>query len=386
MRLLLHLLLILCYSTPNAQIFQDTLHGPNLITNPGFEQLRRPLVKNDLDGSVSFRNCLAGWMSPTQTTPDLLFAANDYSSDQPHSGKATAAILTHNPQSKRSNFWREYIQTKLAQPLQAGHEYELAFWVRRHSLSAMASNNIGAFLGNAPLVNPNFNPLFDLQPIFNETAVINPEQNEWVQLTTKFTASGKEAFLVIGNFFNNKQTTFVDVKIDGADAFQNAYYLVDDVRLNQILPKVQPEPVVAQAPVLSKMEPKVGQVIRLDRIYFAFDKWDLLPESFTQLDELKRLMDKYPEMTIFITGHTDSRGSDSYNFLLSKRRSNAVFEHMVSQGIDESRIEYKGFGETSPVADNATDAGRQSNRRVEFEVLSMGDENVQVEQMTISEQ
>ena len=184
-----------------SQVSQDTFHGPNIVPNPGFELLRRPLADYDLDGSVGFRNSLASWMSPTKTTPDLLFSVNDYTLDQPRNGQSMAAILTHNPQSKRSDTWREYIQVRLLEPLKAGEEYLLEFWVKRHRLSSIASNNIGAFFGNGPVINPNYEPLLDLQLAVNYSELINTSEQEWIPITTQFVAYGGEKISGHRQFF-----------------------------------------------------------------------------------------------------------------------------------------------------------------------------------------
>ncbi len=114
---------------------------------------------------------------------------------------------------------------------------------------------------------------------------------------------------------------------------------------------------------------KEGLTVRLDNIYFDFDKATLRPESYEELDKLRDLLNKYPNMNIEISGHTDSKGSDEYNLQLSQGRADAVRQYLLDQGIDEGRIISKGYGETQPEADNDTEEGRQINRRVQFTVL-----------------
>jgi OOP family OmpA-OmpF porin len=80
-------------------------------------------------------------------------------------------------------------------------------------------------------------------------------------------------------------------------------------------------------------------------------------------------MKQYPQTTTTVEGHTDSVGPDAYNQKLSQRRADAVKQVLVNQyGVGGNRVQSKGYGETRPVADNATDAGRAVNRRVEAEV------------------
>jgi outer membrane protein OmpA-like peptidoglycan-associated protein len=114
---------------------------------------------------------------------------------------------------------------------------------------------------------------------------------------------------------------------------------------------------------------KKGLTVRLENIYFDFDKTNLREESFEELDKLRDLLEKYPKMEIEISGHTDSKGSDDYNLELSQGRADAVRSYLVENGISELRVISKGYGETVPLEDNDTEEGRQINRRVQFTVL-----------------
>lgn len=111
---------------------------------------------------------------------------------------------------------------------------------------------------------------------------------------------------------------------------------------------------------------KEGQTITLKNIFFDFDKTTLKDTSYVELNKLVRFMIQYDIKLVGISGHTDSKGSDSYNQLLSEGRAKAVTEYLVSQGIDPERITFVGYGEIKPIATNNTDAGRALNRRVEF--------------------
>lgn len=373
-KVLLSIASLLFYLQIYAQAPAEWYPGPNLVANPSFEKLRRALPDYDLDGSVAFRNSMDKWMSPTKTTPDLLFLANDYGViDKPHSGKSMVGILTHNPASKRSDTYREYIQTKLNKALVIGEEYYVEFWVCRAASANMYSNNIGVAFSPVPITHTDFKPLLELKPSINEDKVINTNKREWVKISGKFTAANREMFLIIGNFFNNEQTIFGKAKDTAEKSFENPYYLIDDVGVYQLNLKPEPEP-----ETFAEVEVKVGQVIQLDKIFFETAKWDLLAASFEELDQLVDLLNKYPSMKIAIHGHTDSRGSNNYNQKLSNNRAKAVFEYLFQKGITLNRIEYAGFGEERPIATNDSDEGRQINRRVEFVVLELEAENVDV--------
>lgn len=112
-----------------------------------------------------------------------------------------------------------------------------------------------------------------------------------------------------------------------------------------------------------------GTSYRLDKIYFNYKKYDLLPESISQLDELVGFMRRFPKIHIMVSGYTDTIGGDRFNAKLSLNRAEAVTKYLVQQGISGLRIEYEGKGSSNPVAGNDTEAGRKLNRRVEFTIV-----------------
>jgi outer membrane protein OmpA-like peptidoglycan-associated protein len=114
---------------------------------------------------------------------------------------------------------------------------------------------------------------------------------------------------------------------------------------------------------------EIGQIVRLNNVFFDFDKWDLRPESFVELDRVVKLLKENPSIEIEMSAHTDSFGSDDYNYKLSDNRARSVMEYILTKGIDPSRIISQGYGETVPVVPNDTPENRQLNRRVEFKIL-----------------
>lgn len=101
-------------------------------------------------------------------------------------------------------------------------------------------------------------------------------------------------------------------------------------------------------------------------VLFAVDSATLESGSRSALDEAVDVFQEFPKTAIVAQGHTDSTGSDSYNQSLSERRAEAVRGYLVAQGIDPARVIALGYGETHPVADNSTSAGREQNRRVDL--------------------
>ncbi len=115
----------------------------------------------------------------------------------------------------------------------------------------------------------------------------------------------------------------------------------------------------------------VGKTIRLNNVFFSTGKWDLRPESYSELNRAAEFLKANPGITISVDGHTDNVGSDADNQLLSQRRAKAVADYLTAHGVAASRLTSHGYGETKPVAPNTTDEGRQLNRRVEFTIESI---------------
>jgi OOP family OmpA-OmpF porin len=111
-------------------------------------------------------------------------------------------------------------------------------------------------------------------------------------------------------------------------------------------------------------------VLILKGVHFRFNRWKLEKRSFPVLDELADLLEKHPELTIRIEGHTDSVGAKKYNRRLSRKRAESVRAYLASKGIFPSRMTAVGHGKDRPLASNATAEGRGRNRRVEIHFTS----------------
>ncbi|EDP72711.1 hypothetical protein FBALC1_16457 [Flavobacteriales bacterium ALC-1] len=119
----------------------------------------------------------------------------------------------------------------------------------------------------------------------------------------------------------------------------------------------------------------VADKIELAPIYFEYDKSNVTAQAAFELDKLVQIMNKYPDLVINATSHTDYIGSAPYNMRLSDRRAKTTVQYVISKGIDESRISGVGKGETEPKIDcgtKCTDEERQMNRRSEFIIVSGG--------------
>mgnify|MGYP000335895538 FL=1 len=122
-----------------------------------------------------------------------------------------------------------------------------------------------------------------------------------------------------------------------------------------------PAPVAAPAPAPAPMAPAkfIG--------HFDFDKANV--KEVPELDVFAAYMNEVADSKVAITGHTDSSGPESYNQALSVKRAQDVADYLAGKGIAADRMTVSGMGESSPVADNGTKAGRAENRRVEVEIV-----------------
>lgn len=107
----------------------------------------------------------------------------------------------------------------------------------------------------------------------------------------------------------------------------------------------------------------------LDSYTFGLNEWQILESQFDELDEVAQVLEMNPQLRIRIDGHTDATGTAEFNQTLSERRANAVRTHLEGAGINASRLETQGFGESAPVADNDTTEGMARNRRCQMTVL-----------------
>ena len=103
--------------------------------------------------------------------------------------------------------------------------------------------------------------------------------------------------------------------------------------------------------------------------WFDFDSAVLKAGAYDEIDRVAAILNRYPETSIRIEGHTDSIGNENYNQELSERRAISVKNALVAKGVTESRLQTIGFGEAKPIADNNTEGGRQLNRRVEIVIV-----------------
>lgn len=151
--------------------------------------------------------------------------------------------------------------------------------------------------------------------------------------------------------------------VKNEDAAFNSVYIASDTT-----PKVVDKPIKVDVEV-KKM--KSGGTYKINNINYETNSYELDDVSKVMLAEFAAFMKGKPKMKVAIHGHTDIVGSAEDNLVLSQNRSKSVYEFLISQGIDKSRLSYKGFGKSKPIDTNQTEEGRAKNRRTEFVITSM---------------
>lgn len=176
-------------------------------------------------------------------------------------------------------------------------------------------------------------------------------------IATQKTEEGKTSFQVIcaSNYV-------IHVEKEG---YESLSIPVERLDKDQIEVNASLQPIVES----SMQEMITDTEVKLNNIYFEFNKSNITYQGASELDKLVAIMNAYPEMEIAIRSHTDTKGSEAYNLKLSERRAQATMQYVISKGINKNRLTAIGLGSTTPKIDcksNCTDAEDAQNRRSEF--------------------
>lgn len=228
------------------------LRGQNLVPNPDFEQLQRLpcrfLTFPPADSlSANLSSFVVGWSSPTAGTADpwLYDPGMDPRCTQnlfrlgitPPSGRSCVGVYTSSfgtTVPANSVAYREYVQTRLRQPLRKGAVYRVTFYARLRPTARTATNNLGAYFSKERIGLVETNPFrygarLRVQPQVNESRVLD-NSLRWEKIEGCFVADDAHEYLTLGNFFDDRATERVRVSTTGADSsFVLPYYFLDDI-------------------------------------------------------------------------------------------------------------------------------------------------------------
>lgn len=361
----------------------------NMVKNPSLEQYRR--VPTDL-GQL---DALAYWSSANSATPDYFHKRvrnvdidvpkNRMGIAEARTGKAYAGIYTYTSRYAKPNF-REYLQVQLKQPMEKGATYCVKIHVFLAHSSNRALRALGAMGSRLPVENEHEHFIeTDWSPLIkNDRTYI--DERAWMQLQGTYKAVGGERYLNIGNFAEDRKTDVAGAV--AIDSFSNpnvdfAYYYIDDVCVTDLSSNLtcncgsfdyydtQREEVIVLDIIVERKPFKVGERHVLDDVKFEGNTAILLPESHKTLDDLVARLNMFPDVEIAILGHTHDRRSPEKNQEISNKRAMAVFNYLVSSGIDPARLTTRGFGQARPRVLNNSAQGRETNERIEYKVLRM---------------
>lgn len=379
----------------------------NLVSNPSFEEFFI-LPQNFTNVKVKNTEVIPKWYF--LATPDYFHKncnnkivgvpRNFAGSIQPLQGRGYAGLILR---ADRDNYqlsprYSEHLENELTSTLVRNQLYCCKLYIALADKSGFAVDGLGLYFSEEQIVFNSKDDVLKYKPhIENFEGNYLLFSKEWMLFSGIYKAKGDEKFMVIGNFKPLYETNIYRTKTKLKEKMNLfSYYYIDNVSVEPISTVEECECTAqshtlaldystdAKESSISKSTLKVdsnsiddvhfgrieiGKPLELENIYFDFDKYDLLPQSFEELDFLYDLIERNPQYDIKIEGHTDSLGTNEYNLALSDNRAKSVRDYLISKGCKVDRISWQGFGSTTPVDSNETEDGRQNNRRVEFTLL-----------------
>jgi outer membrane protein OmpA-like peptidoglycan-associated protein/tetratricopeptide (TPR) repeat protein len=225
-------------------------------------------------------------------------------------------------------------------------------------------------VNNLPLMPENTAAVEEKEEIFHLTGTVVGEKDD-EHLSASITVYNQESNEVVSQVGTTQEDASFAFALEKDKAYRlqvektGFFFHTDRITLPQNSQQKQLQKKV----VLRRLSP--GAKVVLENILFEFNKMDLKAESKLELDLLYQLLAQNEFLKVEVSGHTDNRGTVAVNQRVSEQRAKAVVQHLIGRGIDPKQIRAVGYGLTRPIASNATEEGRQRNRRTEFSVLSV---------------
>lgn len=376
MRIRTFFLIALALSITMTGWSQD--NTPVKLTNPSFEDIPR-----HSHTPRGWYDCGFPGESAPDTQPDPTFQV---AKSAQHGDSYLGLVV-------RDNDTWESISQKLSRPVSKDQCYEFTIQLARSesyiSVSRVTEEQANYVTPAKVRIYGGFD-YCDKQYLLGETKVII--NTRWLEYKLKFEPIGNYTHIVIEAFYNtptlfpyngnillDNASDLIPVPCNEEEVVAEAEPEKKEVVTEKSPPKPTPTPektVAEEKPTetkkiseLSRSELKEGSTIRLDNLYFEVNKAVTTSDSNGELNEIYALLSKNTDMVVEIGGHTNSLCDDVYCNKLSTDRAKAVYDYLVKKGISRSRLTYKGYGKTQPVASNSSADGRKKNQRVEVKVL-----------------
>jgi outer membrane protein OmpA-like peptidoglycan-associated protein len=297
----------------------------------------------------------------------------------------------------RDNDTHEAISQRLSSPLKKNQCYRFSIWLCRSEL----------YLSQSPTTKKPANYITPVKVCIYgaggytakmQQLAISDEINntDWKEYTFEFKPNQDYAYLIIeanhkkpilfpynGNVLVDYASEIVPIKCDEKEIARSnpkpprTTTRPPDVggvaSVKPSIPSAYDKPsIVSVTPTYDRKKMKVGQTIRIEKLYFDADSTNLKRSAYPVLDELYLFMLHNKDVSIEVGGHTNDIPADAFCEKLSTARARAVAEYLIYKGIDETRVRYRGYGKQVPLFPNLTPENRKRNQRVEIKILSIG--------------
>jgi outer membrane protein OmpA-like peptidoglycan-associated protein len=311
--------------------------------------------------------------------------SKDWNIPKPHSGDVMVGIRIY------PNY-REFLQIRLPEELEAGKRYYFEMWVHPLSDFKYYTKQLGASFYHRKPHYTSKHYIYQKPPqirIVDQKGIrLESDTVDWIKLSGTFRSDGSEKYLSVGNFSYKRKSDRLKKKDWWIPTFQSiSYYLIDDIQLyalenaplkeqkldplafidsTYVLPDTLPYAIEDENYIYT-IESK-NQLI-LENIRFEFGSDKLIYSSYRDLELVLEYLNANQSASINIIGHTDNVGDDDANMKLSVKRAKAVYDYFVENKIERERLRYEGRGEKEPIATNETSQGKTKNRRVEIQLI-----------------
>ena len=368
----------------------------NLVLNPSFESIDGKLKK------LTQINIAKDWDSPTALKADLFSSSisgdiavprNIYGKEFAKDGQNYAGILVYSYNNKKP---RTYLQSKLVKPLASGLEYCVTIHVSLADLSKYAIDNIGIHFSDEQISLDKkgdiiFSNKAELSAVVsNEKSKIYKARYKWETICGIYQADGKERYITIGNFFNNKDTDYEKLtKIDSFPGTQlaEAYYYVDKVEVKLVedptscncndVAKKKRESVIYHLDVDVDESLPMSVKLKKNAIYFDVETYNLDPMFDNNLNYVINLLKDNPDLKLQLNGHIDNLEKDAIKddpenkelINLGNYRSKSVKDFLMKNGISSERLSAQDVGSDQPASRGTSPFSLAKNRRVEFIIV-----------------
>lgn len=339
--------------------FNTFTNAQNLVPNSSFESIK-DTIGGFTNENYHFDKKIKDWSAINTASPDIItpdFSEIYIKVSEPHSGSNMAGLQSSMDYWDKENHSGEYVGIKLISDLIPGRTYYIEYWIRRAlcinpklNFDHLLHDNFGIFFYLDTILHSGYKMLEVNPQVKGEKEVLITDK-EWVKVSNYFTPVTRCNKLIIGQFWKNETNPSI----------MKGYYQIDDILVKEVKDF---------GTIDKQIGLSVGTIIPLNQINFVFGTTKLSDQkSFIQLNELIYYLQSNIKIKVKVNGHTDNVGSKESNFNLSKERAKFIAKFIIKSGIKKDRIEWEGFADAKPIADNKSEDGRSQNRRVEFEII-----------------